>query len=66
MKNFVAAAAFAGMAVSAQAADLPLKAVTYKAPISSVYDWTGFYFGVNAGVGVGSDRTRFEYPEHHV
>jgi outer membrane immunogenic protein len=62
MKNVVAAAAFTGMAVSAQAADLPLKAVTYKAPISSVYDWTGFYFGVNAGVGVGSDRTRLSIP----
>ena len=27
-----------------------------------VYDWTGFYIGVNAGFGVGQDRTRLDIP----
>jgi outer membrane immunogenic protein len=43
-------------AVSAQAADLPMKP-TYKAPpIMSpvpVYNWTGIYFGINGGGGWG-------------
>ena len=41
----------AGLSVPACAADLP--AQTYKAPamISAVYDWGGFYGGLNAGAG---------------
>ena len=27
-----------------------------------VYDWTGFYIGVNAGIGVGQNRTRLDIP----
>ena len=30
-----------------------------KAPLAAVYDWTGFYFGVNAGVGLGRDLTHY-------
>jgi outer membrane immunogenic protein len=39
------------MAVPAVAADLPVKAPVYKAPVMApvVYDWTGFYFGGNIG-----------------
>jgi outer membrane immunogenic protein len=53
----LASAALIGTAVSAQAADMAAKAPYYKAPIVSVYNWTGFYVGVNAGVGIGRDRT---------
>jgi outer membrane immunogenic protein len=41
--------------VSAQAADLP-PAPSYKAPmtVQQVYNWTGFYIGVNGGWGWGT------------
>jgi outer membrane immunogenic protein len=57
MKRILAGAMLVGTAVSAQAADLAVKAPYYKAPIVAVYNWTGFYIGVNAGVGIGRDRT---------
>ena len=58
MKKFLLTAAIvAGAATVAQAADLPRKA-PIKAPILQVYDWTGFYIGVNAGGSVGRDLTR--------
>jgi outer membrane immunogenic protein len=43
---------------AASAADLPVKAPSTKAPVVTIYDWTGFYFGANAGVGLGRDFTR--------
>jgi outer membrane immunogenic protein len=55
-KLLVAAALLAATA-SAQAADLPVKAPVYKAAVTQVYDWTGFYIGVNAGGSVGRSRT---------
>jgi outer membrane immunogenic protein len=54
---FLASAALLVTAASAQAADMAAKAPYYKAPIVSIYNWTGFYIGVNAGVGIGRDRT---------
>jgi outer membrane immunogenic protein len=47
--------------VSAFAADLPARPYT-KAPayVNPVYDWTGFYLGVNAGVGLGRDRVQHD------
>src|SRR5580765_890912 len=49
------AAALAVAGTAAQAADMPVK---YKAPVvAAVYDWTGFYIGVNAGIGLGRDLT---------
>jgi outer membrane immunogenic protein len=63
MKKLVAgAAALLGTAVSAQAADMAVKAPYLKAPVAMVYDWTGFYVGVNAGVGIGRDYTRLVIP----
>src|SRR5882757_4465358 len=63
MKKILAgAAALLGTAVSAQAADLAVKAPYLKAPVAMVYDWTGFYIGVNAGVGLGRDYTRLAIP----
>mgnify|MGYP003392424699 CR=1 FL=1 len=57
-KILFSAAVLVAAATTAQAADLPRKAPVYKAPILKVYDWTGFYIGVNAGGSVGRDRTR--------
>lgn len=56
-KMLITAAIVAGAATTAQAADLARKAPVYKAPVMQVYDWTGFYIGVNAGGSVGRNRT---------
>jgi outer membrane immunogenic protein len=58
MKKILAGIALLGTAVGAQAADIAVKAPYLKAPVAMVYDWTGFYIGVNAGVGIGRDYTR--------
>jgi outer membrane immunogenic protein len=62
MKRILAGVALLGTAVSAQAADLPVKAPYLKAPAAMAYDWTGFYVGVNAGVGLGRDSTLLTIP----
>ncbi len=64
-KTTIAAAAIGSAIVgigAASAADLAVKAPYVKAPVAMVYDWTGFYIGVNAGVGVGRDYTRLAVP----
>ena len=61
-KIVVAAVAMVGSAVGAQAADLPVKAPVYKAPVAQVYDWTGFYVGANAGLGFGRSSTHVYSP----
>ena len=59
MKKLLAGAALIGTAFSAQAADMAVKAPYYKAPVAApIYDWTGFYLGVNAGLGLGRDRAQ--------
>jgi len=52
-------AAFSTAAVSqvAFAADMPTKAPVYKAPVMAGYSWTGFYLGLNAGVGVSGTNS---------
>ena len=53
MKNgWLCGVALAALAIagSVQAADLK-GAPVYKAPPIAAYNWTGFYLGVNAGVG---------------
>ena len=46
-----------GLPQTAAAADLPVKAAIYKAPLAApVYNWTGLYFGGNIG-GAWSDIT---------
>jgi outer membrane immunogenic protein len=62
MKKILTGIALLGTAVSAQAADLAVKAPYLKAPEVMVYDWTGFYIGANAGVGIGRDYTRVAIP----
>ncbi len=53
-KSLVLGAALALLSGGAMAADLPAKAPVYKAPVAaSVYNWTGFYIGGNAGYGWG-------------
>jgi outer membrane immunogenic protein len=44
--------------VAASAADMPVKAAPYVAPPAPIYTWTGFYLGVNAGIG----GDRVDYP----
>jgi outer membrane immunogenic protein len=58
MKIVWVGAVLLGTAGNALAADLPARVNYTKAPIAVVYDWTGIYFGANAGVGVGRDRTQ--------
>jgi outer membrane immunogenic protein len=65
LKKLVIAAVWVLSAVNARAADLPVR--TYvKAPIAktaAVYDWTGFYAGVNLGLAVGGEgRSGLDVP----
>ncbi|MGL4288463.1 MAG: outer membrane protein [Phreatobacter sp.] len=54
-KLIIAAAALAGLASSAQAADLGVQRVAVPAAIlAPVFNWTGFYVGLNAGVGIAN------------
>src|SRR5689334_3039805 len=46
---FLTSVAFAGMSVAALAADLPMRTVP-PAPVFALYNWTGFYVGLHAGV----------------
>jgi outer membrane immunogenic protein len=64
MKRIVVSAALlATTGIGAQAADLPTGAPYYKAPVAAqVYDWTGFYFGANAGVGLGRSLGQLTVP----
>lgn len=60
-KALLAGVGFAALALmaggAANAADLPRR-MPVKAPayVSPVYDWTGFYVGLNGGWGFGSSR----------
>jgi outer membrane immunogenic protein len=61
MKKILLGVLLASTAMSAQAADLAPRPYT-KAPVMApVYDWTGFYLGVNAGVGLGRDRSQHDF-----
>ena len=51
-KSFVAVVALVGTAASASAADLPARTYTKAPPmVAAIYDWSGFYIGVNGGGG---------------
>ena len=56
--------AFGALAVatSAMAADLPVKAPVYKAPVVAPYNWTGWYAGANIGYSWGRARGDFDEP----
>ena len=57
MKKYLVGAALMATTIGAQAADLAVKAPVFKAPALAIYNWTGFYIGVNGGGSVGRDRT---------
>jgi outer membrane immunogenic protein len=61
MKKILLGVLLAGTAMSAQAADLAPRPYTKAPEMAPVYDWTGFYLGVNAGFGLGRDRTVHDY-----
>ncbi len=54
----IAAASTMALTQIASAADLPRKAPVYTPPPAPVYNWTGFYAGVNVGFG----GNNFKYP----
>jgi outer membrane immunogenic protein len=50
--GLIAAVAILGFVTNASAADLPVKAPLYKAPVAApAFSWTGFYIGASAGYG---------------
>ena len=44
---------------AASAADLPTRTYTKAPVLVQVYNWTGFYIGVNAGIG--GDKTDYNF-----
>jgi len=57
MKKYLLATALVGLGSAPTiAADLGARPYTKAPALAAVYDWTGFYIGVNAGVGLGRDR----------
>ena len=62
MKRLLALAVIASFAgTAAFAADLPVKAPIYKAPVRVLPSWTGWYAGLNAGYGWGSVSNTFNF-----
>jgi outer membrane immunogenic protein len=62
MKKFLLATALVGLgSVPTLAADLAARPYTKAPALAAVYDWTGFYIGVNAGVGLGRDRFQHDW-----
>src|ERR1035441_6968515 len=52
--SFIVAAPALGMVQASSAADLPVKAPVYKAPVvAPLYNWTGPYIGIAGGYGWG-------------
>lgn len=61
LKKYLLATALVGLGSAPTiAADLAARPYTKAPALAAVYDWTGFYIGVNAGGGVGRDRTRHQ------
>jgi opacity protein-like surface antigen len=53
----IAAVASVGLGHVASAADLPVKAPVYKAPVAApLYNWTGPYAGIAGGIGWGHSK----------
>ena len=62
MKKYLLATALVGLgSAPTLAADLAARPYTKAPALAAVYDWTGFYIGVNAGVGLGRDRLQHDW-----
>jgi outer membrane immunogenic protein len=62
LKKYLLATALVGLgSAPTLAADLAARPYTKAPALAAVYDWTGFYIGVNAGVGIGRDRIRHDW-----
>ena len=60
LKKYLLATALVGLGPAPTlAADIAARPYAKAPALAAVYDWTGFYVGVNAGVGVG--RNRFQH-----
>jgi outer membrane immunogenic protein len=58
----IAAASTVAFTQIASAADIPVKAPVYKAPIIAPYNWTGFYVGGNVGYSWGHTDSTVDAP----
>ena len=62
LKKYLLATALVGLgSAPTLAADLAARPYTKAPALAAVYDWTGFYIGVNAGVGIGRDRIQHDW-----
>ena len=62
LKKYLLATALVGLgSAPTLAADLAARPYTKAPALAAVYDWTGFYIGVNAGVGIGRDRFQHDF-----
>jgi outer membrane immunogenic protein len=62
MRKYLMATALVGLGSAPTiAADLAARPYTKAPALAAVYDWTGFYIGVNAGVGLGRDRFQHDW-----
>ena len=61
LKKYLLATALVGLGSAPTiAADLAARPFTKAPALAAVYDWTGFYLGVNAGVGLGRNRVQHD------
>jgi outer membrane immunogenic protein len=63
-KQLLLSVSFVALAVATPviAADMPVKAPVYKAPVEAVYNWTGWYAGGNIGYGWGNGDANYTDP----
>src|SRR4029450_725232 len=62
MKKYLLAPPLVGLgSAPTLAADLAARPYTKAPALAAIYDWTGFYIGVNAGVGLGRDRLQHDW-----
>ena len=53
ISKYLAAATLLLSPLAANAADMSVPAKAPMTPVAAVYDWTGFYLGINGGYGWG-------------
>ena len=62
----VSPAATTAAAAPAAAADLPAKVYTKALPVAPIYNWGGFYIGLDAGGGSRGPEPALRQREDHV